>query len=108
MKRPISSSCCQSDLSETKSDIIAFAISNPVNRSAARLSQTNEHFLGTELANALTKRYNNELQRCAQYYSLASIFNETSTKNKHRFVKKNTKKIYFTIREYLLRLFVCF
>lgn len=98
---------CQTDLSETKSDIIAFAFGNPANRSYAKLSRYNEHFLGTDLANLLTKRYNNELQRCAQYYSLASLFNETSTKDKHRFNKKNMKKISTIIRESLQRIFSC-
>lgn len=105
MERKLS---CQTDSPDTKSDIIAFAIGNPANRSYAKLSRYNEHFLGTELTNMLTKRYNNELQRCAQFYSLSSIFNETSTKDKHRFDKKNMKKISSIIRNCLQRVFSCF
>jgi hypothetical protein len=94
---------------ETKSDIIAFAIGNPVNKSKAKLSQKNDQFLGgSTISDVFIKRHNCELQCCSQFYSLASIYNETSTKDKHRMKIKNIKKMSFSVRKYLLRLFICF
>jgi hypothetical protein len=93
---------------ETKSDIIAVAIANPANKSNAKLSEKNEDLLGFDIADLLTKRHNLELQRCSQFYSLASIFNETTTKDKHRMKLKNIRKIYSMGRKYFLRLFICF
>ncbi|CAF0875855.1 unnamed protein product [Rotaria sp. Silwood1] len=92
---------------ETKLDIIAFAMGNPANKTKAKLSKNNENLLGSDMANLFTKRYNYELQRCSQFYSLASIYNETSTKDKHRMKIKNMKKIYSTGRKYIARFFIC-
>jgi hypothetical protein len=92
----------------TKSDIIAFAIGNPANKLTAKLSKNNHNLLGSDIAGSLVKRHNHELQRCSQFYSLASIFNETTTKDKHRTTTKNMKKMHFTGRKYILRLFICF
>ena len=94
---------------ETKSDIIAFAIGNPVNKSKAKLSQKNDQFLGgSSISDVFIKRHNCELQRCSQFYSLASIYNETSTRDKHRMKIKDIKKMSFSVRKYLLRLFICY
>jgi hypothetical protein len=93
---------------ETKSDIIARAIGNPANKSNAQLSQNNEHLLGSDIAHSLIKRHNYELQRCSQFYSLASLFNEKSSKDKHRFQIKNIRKMSSTGRKYISRLFMCF
>ncbi len=93
---------------ETKSDIIACAIGNPANKSNAKLSRNNEYLLGSDIAYSLIKRHNHELQRCSQFYSLASLFNEKSTKDKHRFQIKNIRKMYSTGRKYISRLFICF
>ncbi len=93
---------------KTKLEIIAFAIGNPANKSKTKLSEKNENLLGFDIANLLTKRHNYELQRCSQFYSLASIFDETSTKDKHQMKIKNIKKMYSTGRKYFLRLFSCY
>ncbi|UJR38325.1 hypothetical protein I4U23_030995 [Adineta vaga] len=103
----VSSSFGSSDSLETKSDIIAFAIGNPVNKKAAKLSQSNEDLLGIDNAKLFTRRHNNELQRCSQFYSLASLFNEKTTKDKHRINGKNIQKMCSTARKYLLQLFIC-
>jgi hypothetical protein len=92
---------------ETMSDIITFAIGNPANKSTARLSKNNQNLLGSDIAELLAKRHNHELQRCSQFYSLSSIFNETTTRDKHRMNMKNIKKMYTTGRKYILRLFIC-
>jgi len=92
----------------TKSDIIALAVGNPLNRSNAKLSQVNQELLGLGDAGLLTRRYNHELQRCSQFYSLASIYNEISTKDKHRSYKRNVKKMYSSGKRHLLRLFICY
>ncbi|CAF2667083.1 unnamed protein product [Rotaria sp. Silwood2] len=92
---------------ETKFEIIAFAMGNPVNKTQTKLSKNNENLLGFDIANLLTKRHNDELQRCSQFYSLASIYNETSTKDKHQMKTKNIKKIYSTGRKYIVRFFIC-
>ena len=93
---------------ETKSDIIAFAVGNPVNKSKAKLSKNNQNLLGYDIADLLITRHNHELQRCKQFYSLATIYEETSTKDKHRIGIKHLKKMYSAGRKYILRLFVCF
>src|SRR5690242_6232891 len=103
-----SSSSSASYTPETKSDIITLAVGNPANKTNAKLSQNNENLLGYDIADLFTKRHNHELQRCSQFYSLASIFNETSTNDKHRMKIKNIKKMYFDGRKYILRLFICF
>jgi hypothetical protein len=103
-----SSSSSMSYTPETKSDIIALAIGNPANKSKAKLSQKNQTFLGYGIADLLIKRHNHELQRCSQFYSLASIYNETSTKDKHRMKMDNIKKLSFSGRKYILRFFICF
>jgi hypothetical protein len=103
-----SSSSCASYTPETKSDIIAFAIGNPANKLSAKLSENNQNLLGSDIADLFAKRHNHELQRCSQFYSLASIFNERTTKDKHRMNTKNFKKMYSTGRKYILRLFICF
>jgi hypothetical protein len=93
---------------KTKADIIACAVGNPANKSKAKLSVTNQNLLGDDIADLFTKRHNSELQRCSQFYSLASIFNETSTRDRHRMKIKNIKKMYSTGRKYFLRLFICY
>ncbi len=114
VKRKVSSASTSSSSSssgsylETKSDIIACAIGNPANKFNAKLSRNNEHLLGFDIADSLIKRHNRELQRCSQFYSLASLFNEKSTKDKHRFRIKNMKKMYTTGRKYISRLFICY
>ncbi|CAF3351335.1 unnamed protein product [Rotaria socialis] len=90
-----------------KLDIITFAMGNPANKMNARLSKNNQHLLGLDASNQFVKRHNLELQRCSQFYSLASIYNETATKNKHGINRKNVKKIYSTGRKYMVRLFIC-
>ena len=97
------SSCIPAD----KSDIIAFALGNPANKIKAKLSKTNQNLLGSDMANVFITRHNHELQRCSQFYSLASIFNETSTKDKHRMKVKNIKRMYSTGRKHIIKLFVC-
>ncbi len=92
---------------ETKLNIISLAMGNPANRSKAKLSENNQNLLGFNNGDLFAKRYNHELQRCSQFYSLASIFNETSTKDKHRIKLKNIKNMYSTGRKYFLRLFIC-
>ncbi|CAF0718829.1 unnamed protein product [Adineta steineri] len=92
---------------ETKSDIIAFAIGNPENKVTAKLSKNNQKFLGSDIGDLLIQRHNHELQRCSQFYSLASIFNETTTKDKHPMKLRNIKKMYSTGRKYFFRLFLC-
>jgi len=87
---------------ETKSDIILYAISNPINHSKTKLSKINQNLLGSNIAKLFARRHRNELKRCSQFYSLASIFNETSTKDKHRTQTNNITKNYF------IRLFGCF
>ncbi|CAF0996490.1 unnamed protein product [Rotaria sordida] len=94
-------------ISETKLDIIAFANGNPANKTKAKLSKNNRYLLGSDIADLFTKRHNYELQRCSQFYSLASVYNETLTKDKHRMKIKDMKKIYSTGRKYILRLFIC-
>jgi hypothetical protein len=93
---------------KTKSNIILLAMGNPANRSKAKLSKNNQNLLGSNNGDLFAKRYNHELQCCSQFYSLASIFNETSTKDKHRMKRKNIKKMYSTGRKYILRLFICY
>jgi hypothetical protein len=91
----------------TKSDIIAFAVGNPANKSQAKLSKFNRTLLGSDTADMLARRHNKELQRCSQFYSLASVFNETTTKDKHSVNRKNLQKMCSTGRKYLARLFIC-
>ena len=111
-KRKVSSASSSSSSSsgsypETKSDIIACAIGNPANKSNAKLSRNNELLLGFDISDSLVKRHNRELQRCSQFYSLASLFNEKSSNDKHRFQLKNMKKMYSTGRKCISRLFMC-
>ncbi|CAF1341551.1 unnamed protein product [Adineta ricciae] len=72
-----SASTLSSYTPETKSDIISFAID----------------LLGMEDAKLFTKRHNSELQRCSQFYSLASLFHETTTKDKHRLNGRDVQKL---------------
>lgn len=65
-----------------------------------RLSVKNEDFLGEEMAEILIERHCNELRRCSQFYSLASIFDEKLTEDKHQRIFKN-------LRFYLRHLFDC-
>lgn len=102
------SSSCTSHALMTKSDIVAFAIGNPANKSHVKLSARNRNYLGMDTADSFTKRHNHELQRCSQFYSLSSIYNETSTKDKHRLKTKDIKRIYLNGKKYFLRLFICF
>lgn len=103
----ISSISSSSYTLETTSDIIAFAIGNPANKITAKISVNNRNLLGSDIANRLAKRHNRELRRCSQFYSLASIFDETTTRDKHRMKIHNIKQMYFTGRKYILRLFIC-
>lgn len=91
----------------TKSDIIAFAVGNPINKIHARLSQNNEFWIGESAADTFIRRHNRELQRCSQYYSLASLYNESLTKDKHSKMRKNLRKIYPSVRKSFLKLFSC-
>jgi hypothetical protein len=102
MDRRFSYASITSHIYETKSDIISCAIGNPINQRKSKLSKINRNFLGSDIAKLFVKRHNNELQRCSQFYSLASIFNETSTKDKHQSKWNDIKKRYFT------QLFQCF
>lgn len=92
---------------ETKLDIITFAMGNPANKINTRMSKNNEKLLGSGVAYLFTRRHNIELQRCSQFYSLASIYDETTTKDRHQLKRKNIKKICSTGRKYLVRLFIC-
>lgn len=87
---------------ETKSDVISCAIGNPRNQRDVKLSKINRNYLGTKIAKLFVKRHNKELERCSQFYSLSSIFNETLTKDKHQSRWNNIKKKYF------IELFQCF
>ncbi|CAF0861755.1 unnamed protein product [Adineta steineri] len=89
-------------ISETKTDIITYANGNPKNQTQAKLSQINQDFLGSDISKIFVRRHHNELQRCSQFYSLASIYNETLTKDKHYTKSNNITKKYF------IRLFRCF
>ena len=103
-----SNTSSSSNTPETKSDIIALAVGNPINRSDAKLSKKNQNLLIYDDADLFVKRHNDELQRCSQFYSLASLFHETSSKDKHRLNRRNIKKMYYTGRKNFLKLFICF
>jgi hypothetical protein len=80
---------------EIKSDLISYANGNPKNQSKGKLSRINRNFFGTKLTKLFVRRHHNELQRCSQFYSLASIFNETATKDKHNNVKKKYFRCFY-------------
>ena len=83
-----------------QSDSFTLAFFSPITPIKSKLSVKNQHLLGYNTANIFIKRHQSELRRCSQFYSLASLFNERVTKDKHRKAAKN-------IRTYLLRLFRC-
>ncbi len=82
-------------LMETKSDIISRAMGNPKNQSKETLSRINRDFLGSNITKLFVRRHHNELKRCAQFYSLTSLFNETASKDKHKSTKKNYFRCFF-------------
>jgi hypothetical protein len=100
MDRSCSYISIESYVFETKSDIISRTNGNPKNQSKGKLSQINRNIFGSNLTKLFIKRHYNELQRCRQFYSLTSLFNETATKDKHPkkyfrcflFIKKNKQR----------------
>jgi hypothetical protein len=85
----------ESHVLEIKSDLISYANGNPKNQSKGKLSRINRNFFGTKLTKLFVRRHHNELQRCSQFYSLSSVFNETATKDKHNNVKKKYFRCFY-------------
>jgi hypothetical protein len=108
ISKSTTSSSSMSWTPKTKVDIVAFAVGNPANKTKSRLSKTNQNLFGNDSADLFTKRHYHELQRCSQFYSMASILNETSTKDKHRMNTESIKKMISTGQKYIIRLFACF